>query len=338
MKGLRPESLKHGDGVHYCFPPPCPHRSTANTVYMMDLGSFCMDWRDKQSRNHGTKYILKSISRRQNIRLYSRCKNQMQHLDDERKRTLIGRAADMMTFDLLNNQEDLVAALSVMSHPLSVRVRSKNVDLGHYFLLAAIWNNDLVLRYLSQHRKLWRVFLHAVLSVEFNSVTTNNYFVCDHFENVANIVRGSMCFWRVKQWNFVIDNGLMASFMRSCNITMRRKHMDMAGVLYWRAVSLLQRIERRTDCKLLPQLNRTLMEFGGYQFLRLLKSDSFHRGLVMSQTQTAIKDCGWPCCKHSGKAQTANYICKGCRLIRYCCRDHQKRHWKYIHSQQCKRY
>eukprot|EP01084_Bolivina_argentea_P259374 437630_1 len=29
------------------------------------------------------------------------------------------------------------------------------------------------------------------------------------------------------------------------------------------------------------------------------------------------------------------YKCKGCRLVFYCCRNHQKKDWKYLHSQQC---
>ena len=48
--------------------------------------------------------------------------------------------------------------------------------------------------------------------------------------------------------------------------------------------------------------------------------------------------CGWPPCdkwKGGRHRFPARSICKGCRLIRYCSRIHQKRHWKYMHSQQC---
>lgn len=66
-----------------------------------------------------------------------------------------------------------------------------------------------------------------------------------------------------------------------------------------------------------------------------------------------MKKCGWIYCKKSFakkggcKCSTCKknkveddgqkfYICNGCKLIYYCCRDHQKRDWKLIHSEQCK--
>lgn len=52
--------------------------------------------------------------------------------------------------------------------------------------------------------------------------------------------------------------------------------------------------------------------------------------------------CGWlPCygmrLKSDGCHETM-YVCKGCRLIKYCCRKHQKKHWKFIHRWQCREY
>merc|ERR1711879_812019 len=43
--------------------------------------------------------------------------------------------------------------------------------------------------------------------------------------------------------------------------------------------------------------------------------------------------CGYPLCtKRKGqRGFAAKSICKGCRLVRYCSRSHQKRHWKYMH-------
>eukprot|EP01084_Bolivina_argentea_P042549 78452_1 len=54
-----------------------------------------------------------------------------------------------------------------------------------------------------------------------------------------------------------------------------------------------------------------------------------------------VKKCGWNKCNKESNTQSLEikshkmYICKGCKLIYYCCRKHQKKDWKMIHSQQC---
>eukprot|EP01084_Bolivina_argentea_P014472 27052_1 len=44
------------------------------------------------------------------------------------------------------------------------------------------------------------------------------------------------------------------------------------------------------------------------------------------------KLCGWIKCKIDADKL---YVCKGCKLVQYCCRKHQKKDWKMIHSTQC---
>eukprot|EP01084_Bolivina_argentea_P216022 366938_1 len=47
------------------------------------------------------------------------------------------------------------------------------------------------------------------------------------------------------------------------------------------------------------------------------------------------RECGWVLCNKKQNAFGAKNKCKGCMMVQYCCRRHQKKHWKYIHSQQC---
>eukprot|EP01084_Bolivina_argentea_P308722 533924_1 len=55
---------------------------------------------------------------------------------------------------------------------------------------------------------------------------------------------------------------------------------------------------------------------------------------VSDKIKTPKSFCKWIFC---GNTQRKLYKCKGCQLINYCCRKHQKQHWTYIHSQQCLR-
>ena len=54
------------------------------------------------------------------------------------------------------------------------------------------------------------------------------------------------------------------------------------------------------------------------------------------------RECSWPPCAHfkpqkkNGEDMKPSFKCGGCKLIRYCCRRHQKKHWKFVHSQQCR--
>merc|ERR1712129_293494 len=46
--------------------------------------------------------------------------------------------------------------------------------------------------------------------------------------------------------------------------------------------------------------------------------------------------CGHPRCNKQENDFAEKCLCEGCKLIKYCCRKHQKNHWKLIHSQQCR--
>ena len=49
-----------------------------------------------------------------------------------------------------------------------------------------------------------------------------------------------------------------------------------------------------------------------------------------------IKKCMWPLCRN--RKYRNRYRCSRCQIVRYCCKNHQKKHWKFIHRQQCERF
>merc|ERR1712228_1086851 len=46
-------------------------------------------------------------------------------------------------------------------------------------------------------------------------------------------------------------------------------------------------------------------------------------------------ECAWMECNKLRSKNQKLYICKGCKLLAYCCRSHQKKHWNCSHTQQC---
>ena len=49
----------------------------------------------------------------------------------------------------------------------------------------------------------------------------------------------------------------------------------------------------------------------------------------------SVQSCAWRHCKMDMAGKRFK-LCSGCRSVRYCCRSHQKRHWKEHHKYHCK--
>ena len=62
-----------------------------------------------------------------------------------------------------------------------------------------------------------------------------------------------------------------------------------------------------------------------------------HQIVIWFQADKNKNPCEWPLCKKIFKKNPyrVRYKCGGCKLMRYCSRRCQKKHWKCIHSQQC---
>lgn len=46
-------------------------------------------------------------------------------------------------------------------------------------------------------------------------------------------------------------------------------------------------------------------------------------------------ECAWIKCEKGRANVDKMYQCKGCRMVNYCCRNHQKKDWALIHSNEC---
>ena len=224
----------------------------------------------------------------------------------------------------------------------TVAASNRTNDPGHecpglFVLFSALMNNDLILKHILQHGSLslWQTLLRALLSFYFPQSRHNQ-----SIERLGHVIIFLVTFdcidhWRPQQWIFAIDNGLctfigekyrdepndiLAPFYPKGTI-----FHDMSSLIFWRCFKRLNAIDSRKGTALTDRFRKNMVHSVVSDITDIIFSDSRARSC----------GCGFPFCQ---TRMEGKYICKGCRLVRYCCRRHQKRHWKYIHSQQCKRY
>lgn len=157
-------------------------------------------------------------------------------------------------------------------------------------------------------------------------------------------------FWKRDHFRFAAENGiseLLADLYWQSKNRKKRENKLMATTyahiccLYFGNAQKQQKRERNQHTNgtdLVRYLRKSLtdiipnIEFPEFP-LRL------HRKMrTVFNSISADSKCGWPPCqkwtnRHSFPRKC---ICEGCGLVRYCSRKHQKHHWKYMHSQQCK--
>ena len=138
--------------------------------------------------------------------------------------------------------------------------------------------------------------------------------------------------WNVEQREYALNNGLR-TFIKNAKFFeyINDRVQSMISGLYWNCIIYLQRLDRKNGTKMKLEFKGKMRNTLSVHVMRHTLRDTLARDLILS-TPMGRKVCGeWHCFRDS------KYICKGCRLIRYCCRKHQKIHWKQIHSQQCYR-
>ena len=145
-------------------------------------------------------------------------------------------------------------------------------------------------------------------------------------------------------WSFIILNTFADSFKIECVSDMNdvaKSHQFLYLGLYTKIVQRIKKIGKK---------DRTLYKLF-HQEIKNVGNDVFHKNIDFHGTaKLFIKDpvinhmlepiiyCGYPFCNKAKAEFAKKNKCERCKLIRYCSRKHQKKHWKMIHSQQCKQY
>ena len=221
---------------------------------------------------------------------------------------------------------------------------TKNYDYraGQLRIALILHRSPLVQKVIFQSSpKLWRAFIDDCISTigDANVRLQTGFSLHEYLE----LVTFSLRFWRRNHFEYALSNGICALITDLYESRASRLDRKIcASILYF------------TIRKCLKQFDDLTVRFDA-----LFKSQSFRNVLGNASAILAVRQfrkwvlaprrdltlCGWPWCSQATLAfnraldgMTTCKKCKGCRLIRYCSRKHQKKHWILIHSQQCKRY
>ena len=94
-----------------------------------------------------------------------------------------------------------------------------------------------------------------------------------------------------------------------------------------------QRFEQLAEYESTENLKRSMAS--AMKIQRYVEASTVELGMYIKMGES----CKWPLCSkhHLMEGFATKSVCKGCRLVKYCGRNHQKKHWNLIHSQQCTR-
>ena len=213
-------------------------------------------------------------------------------------------------------------------------------------------SNRLILQFVFQSGRcnLWKPYLAAMIAVLSVNPPVTLY------DSIYLGLKVSMRLWSEEQFQFAIDKGLfkciVALLMYHISVTeqndLERKVSRVAGLWLMNLViffcsnykiyipgheTALPRLFWRQSEMALPRLY--LPE--GHEMTPIWAGND-----ILSEERVKRNGCGWLRCQletvMAGETKMAMYRCERCKLIKYCCRNHQKKHWKFIHRQQCRQY
>lgn len=197
-----------------------------------------------------------------------------------------------------------------------------------YFLVIEISSvlryNRLILRFIfkSMHIGLWKALLSAQIAM-LRSRQVDNY---DRGNALQFSIVLSMLHWNAKHLTFARDRGLFKIVANQFihDYFLGKEDKGKASSILTIGSHLSQKYDIQN---VVPDI--WVFKLEAYQ------NNPRGRPLFLQLTSTVNSMCCWAPCSQPHRKM---YICKRCRLVQYCCRRHQKKHWKFIHRQQCRNY
>ena len=336
-------SLSNQDRQHGC----------ARCVFVITHNSNSFNLLNPNERHHAIQYLL------QNVWISSDSKTQFLDIRSCVKIMSSPRIqVNLMQFEFIRQREQLSQTLSQIENNLQRNmVKSRGNPHHHHGLrniMDVLISNELITKHIFKSNateQIWKSLMFniiTILSFDIPIARGNNQW----FELYTDFV-DTIKFWRAQhilyfiqcKFSILISNAFRAykEFIRNnYQKNQTAEELVIASIyirnssfnLYTKIVDRIKRIDKKGG-----NLNQ-LFHRGMDHYLP--SNDAFF-GLALSAPKADLfppraVHCGYPFCKRTRERFAYKCKCKRCKLIRYCSRKHQKKHWKLIHSQQCRPY
>ena len=284
--------------------------------------------------------------------------NEEQFTDEQARFYVRHVYLQLFSVEFMIREQQLLSALQ------SLRTK-KNIDTleRHQFMSSIIENRLVMRRIFGPYRlELAKAVLLVLLDMtalhdfEFEESESTQTAPSKYRRPKSLSICRTISFWDKEHFMFVVENGFSEFLVELYKVSRKRlrsqlsiekpsrapSHGEMAFFsVYDQYISRAKEIDPYHTRGLRSIIVSSVNQFVNCQGMCLYRNNPInlkYRALLFSECSSDRK-CGWPpCSSMKGKHPfpTRN-ICKGCRLVRYCCREHQKRHWRFIHRQQCGR-
>eukprot|EP01084_Bolivina_argentea_P274409 467723_1 len=322
----------------------------------LEFNNRCLYLRDKIERRITAKYLLSTWSA-----------SGLVYISTPRW-TLNSQDRDHVLCSILQyefiiiNSEILCSALSSITKQLKQITKKCELLMKTLSELIIILKHDRVAfkHIFSNKNGIWEAFLSVSMTALLRNVPIGQIVLSDKdhsdtsWVNICMTLLVTIKYWKQKHFIFAINNGLykllMVWWIKRVHFPYSPRvqiELVLSCVLYQNCLKYASKIDYNSAITMKEYFVTTFRKYfkdnsnkSYRQYLRAMNGSNLcgiSKFIKYQQNEEVIVKCGWPLCNKQRKEFEIRNKCKGCELLKYCCKSHQKKHWKFIHRQQCLR-